>query len=196
VPALSLARRVLARRVGFVAALILGIAWCATVALAAPTSDTCKLIGMSTKVADQTYGKHANYKFFPANDADGVTPYCQISPSATSEISRAVPYPEAALRVFLYPSSQFSSLVSQAESTQKSPTYSKFTVTHLPSLGNGAVYVVSRNHAIDRLIFPRGPYAVMLENSEAGSDGGVPNSLYPSEKQYVIIARCAHAHLH
>jgi hypothetical protein len=147
-----------------------------TVPAGAATANVCKAAGITRKVATKVLGSGAVAQYLKQ-----YTPtLCEVVPKDYAD--------KGSIEVYLY--------LKAAYGTQLSgiyPTNHKGYHRHkLHSLGSGAVYVVNQARSVDDVLFVAGGYAVQLQNNEAG---GQPKSVYPTEKEYLVLAHAIHSHL-
>lgn len=145
-------------------------------AATASTSNVCKLAGITKTVARKVFG--------PGAVASYLTHY---TPTLCEVIPKDYEY-KGSIEVYLYPKSAYATQLNGIY-----PPHVKGEHLHkLHGLGSGAVYVVSHDYSIDDVLFTAGSYTVQLQNNEAG---GQHKSVYPTEKEYVVLAQAIRSHL-
>jgi hypothetical protein len=146
-------------------------------AVAAATPNVCHITGITRAVAKTVFPKlhsvSAGQTQAPTNPPNfGV---CDVTP-ATAQV--------ASLEVELWSASAFA---------QQTVTFTNNgKVQRLRRLGHGAFYSpVKGNKNEATVLFERGAYTVLIDPTRIGG----PSADYPTEKQYVTLARAIYKHL-
>jgi hypothetical protein len=162
-----------ASRIWILAACSLALACACAGTASAGTSNICKLAGITKAVGHKVFGRGTRVEYLPQYSP----PLCEVIPK-NSEYT-------GSLEVFLSPKSDYSSdrtgITEKGEHVQK-----------VHKLGANGIYVVTRDHSVDDVLFTAGAYTVLIDNNEAG---GQSKSVYPTEKQYLTLGEAIRAHL-
>jgi hypothetical protein len=161
----------------FAATLVLAGAVAAPAARAAATPNVCHITGITHALAKSVFPKLSGVSASQTEAA--TTPpnfgVCDVAPNTP---------PVASLEVELWSSSAF------AQQTVAFTNDGK--LQHLRGLGHGAIYSpVNGDRDDGNVLFTRGKYTVLIDPTAIGGS----SADYPTEKQYLKLARAIYKHL-
>jgi hypothetical protein len=168
---------VTAGRGRIVALVVVAALACAAVPASAGVPNVCHITGVTRTLGKKIFKKLQGIGNYPtaATTPPNIGAYCAIIPAVAGK---------GDLVVDLWDKSYFTQQVTTLTGGLR--------VQKLNGLGKGAVYAYVKGKKNDgSVLFKRGHYTVYLSSNLLGA----PNSAYPTENQFLILARAIYKHL-